>query len=88
MCAHMELTKQDTILVALPWAWEELPPWFHNCLLNMGLGWGMTAFQYTPIINKWFDEHYNARYYCQLNGPWTVEFPNQEIYMQCMLTWS
>jgi hypothetical protein len=84
----MELSERDTVLIGMPWAWNEMPLWFRNCCNNMGLGWGMTSFQCVPIINKWFNERYGARYYCQPKGPWTVEFPNQETYLECVLTWS
>ena len=88
MCDHMELSEGGRVVIVMPWAWNEMPSWFRNCLNNMGLQWGMTSFQYVPIINKWFNERYGARYFCQLKGPWTVEFPNQDTYMECVLTWS
>jgi hypothetical protein len=88
MCDHMELSEGGRVVIVMPWAWNEMPSWFRNCLNNRGLQWGMTSFQYVPIINKWFHERYGARYFCQPKGPWTVEFPNQETYMECVLTWS
>jgi len=90
MCAHMELKQEQKVVIVLPFSWDEKPTWYRNCV---------TSIQYPDrhrghrsILVQWFRTHCNAEL-CWNDGDWRhsashIEFPDQETYTQCVLTWS
>jgi hypothetical protein len=81
----MELTKQSRVVIVLPSSWDEKPLWYRQCLTNIeypDLHGG-----YTNFITQWFKTHYDADL-CWHGAAWSIEFPNRETYMECVLTWS
>jgi len=58
MCAHMELTQEQKVVIVLPFSWDEKPTWYRN---------GVTSIRYPDrhgdhydILVQWFRTHYNA----------------------------
>ena len=83
----MELKQAQKVLVVLPFSWDEKPTWYRNCV---------TSIQYTDtreshiVHMEWFRTHYNATICWEDGDPvaWHITFPDQETYMECVLTWS
>lgn len=66
------------------------PEWYQNCLYGMDIYRpGLTYRQQVEIMAQWFETRYqaklNAGMQAQVN---TLVFPNQERYVECVLTWS
>jgi len=88
--AHMELDSNTRVVVHF--GNLDTPKWFKNV-------WRQ-AVQAIPspypvdlldsiyeAVFRWLEDHYDAT--CVFgNNSWSVTFPNQEKYMECVLTWS
>lgn len=63
------------------------PEWYGRCLVAMdvyrpGLGY----WQQVALMKEWFAQHYDAE--LEIPNQSTLTFPNQERYLECVLTWS
>lgn len=84
----MELTQEQKVVIVLPFSWDEKPTWYRNCVTSIRYR-DMHGDHY-DILVQWFRTHYNAEL-CWNDGDrgaWRIEFPDQETFTQCVLTWS
>jgi hypothetical protein len=80
----MELTEQSKVVVVLPFLWDEHPAWYRNAVGS--INWESSDNRH-ETLNKWFKTHYDTIFSYRDNR-WRIEFPNQEKYLECVLTWS
>ena len=89
----MELTEHDKVVVVLPFSWDERPVWYRNCVISIACS---TSYNHDgtlhDVLLKWFKTQYDAEFFWPNGANWassgSIEFPNQETYTQCVLTWS
>jgi len=60
------------------------PTWWRNCVNNLDFEPHASHIERVDTISHWFQTHYDAKYV----GTGYVIFPNQEKYLECVLTWS
>lgn len=74
----------EPVVVRLPVPW---PVWYRRCIDSMNINRSeLSYWDQGQLMKKWWRTHYDA----ELATPYieTLTFPNQERYLECMLTWS
>jgi len=62
--------------------------WWFNCLHAMDIYRpGLSYDQQIYILRQWFDSRYQAKINIERDTN-VLTFPDQERYLECMLTWS
>jgi hypothetical protein len=81
----------EPVLVKLPLPW---PSWFRNAQISI-YNESFDAVERRQIYKDWWLSRYGARLDCDWSlrdgsgvSRWSIEFPDQETYTQCVLAWS
>lgn len=86
----MELTELSEIKVIIRFDYLDNPPWFNNVFAYVVQA--VPNWLETPVdmlyehLCKWLEDRYQATFVVERY--WTITFPNQERYLECVLAWS
>lgn len=87
----MELTERKEVVLVLPYPYYDRPLWFRRVaahVIHKIPNWKQLPHEvlYAELF-KWFELHYAVTWDIG-DETLTLTFPNQEAYMDCILTWS